>query len=127
MFLKHELFVFFRFLAILLHFFRPFPRQAAVDSPEDEGCAAAEDADTDEDVDVNDHACVSNGAVTASGSGGSGSGSTPQQSIASQLDALAAQEDLLLQQFRADMRHLDEVRREWRARTGGGRARFQGG
>ncbi|CAB1121478.1 unnamed protein product [Ectocarpus sp. CCAP 1310/34] len=86
------------------------PSPAAAAPPEDEVCAAADAADTDEDVDVNDHACVSNGAVAASASGGSGSGSAPQQSIASQLDALAAQEDLLLQQFRADMRHLDEAK-----------------
>ncbi|CAM9352179.1 unnamed protein product [Ectocarpus sp. 13 AM-2016] len=90
--------------------FCSFPHQAAAAPPEDEVCAAADAADTDEDVDVNDHACVSNGAVAASASGGSGSGSAPQQSIASQLDALAAQEDLLLQQFRADMRHLDEAK-----------------
>ncbi|CAM9167700.1 unnamed protein product [Ectocarpus sp. 12 AP-2014] len=86
------------------------PSPASAAPPEDEVCAAADAADTDEDVDVNDHACVSDGAVAASASGGSGSGSAPQQSIASQLDALAAQEDLLLQQFRADMRHLDEAK-----------------
>ncbi|CAM9733264.1 unnamed protein product [Ectocarpus sp. 4 AP-2014] len=86
------------------------PSPAAAAPPEDEACAAADAVDTDEDVDVNDHACVSNGTVAASASGGSGSGSAPQQSIASQLEALAAQEDLLLQQFRADMRHLDEAK-----------------
>lgn len=36
-------------------------------------------------------------------------GGAPPQSIASQLDALAEQEDLLLQQYQADMRYLDEV------------------
>lgn len=51
-----------------------------------------------------------NGEVGFFSDAGDGGGSAaPPQSIASQLDALAVQEDLLLQQYQVDMRHLDEV------------------
>lgn len=51
------------------------------------------------------------GLVDDTGDGGASA--APPQSIASQLDALAAQEDLLLQHYQADMQRFDEVRPGW--------------
>ena len=63
---------------------------------------------------------AASGAAAAAANGKAGEGAPPQ-SIAAQLDALAVQEDMLLQQYQADMRRLDEVSEAFpRARRDGG-------
>lgn len=81
--------------------------QAGVDDPD------ATDSEG-EDLATAYPAAVASGASAAAASGAANgdagsSAPAPPQSIAAQLDALALQEDMLLQGYQDDMRDLDEV------------------
>lgn len=93
-----------------------FPHQAAAAAA---GFSNAGPNSAESNGDAGAAANAETGLVDEAGDGGASA--APPQSIASQLDALAVQEDLLLQQYQVDMRHLDEAR-PWTGR--GGEERF---